>query len=703
MSEEDEQEAPQTLKAAALNYVAEGAKVLTLVPGDKTPLTPHGVKDATDDPDKVDRWWQQTPKANIGICTGAASGVIVIDVDVKNDAQGKASLAQLEQEHGPLETLRANTPSGGEHLYFLAPGCRVPNRVGLLPGIDVRGDAGYIVAPPSVVGGKRYGWQDETIEIAEIPETLLTVLTAPRKSRPGASTETATTYATSLAGTGQGGRNDLVFRLACRLRQDGLSYEDAEVLVRQAAGNCTPPLPAEEAERCLDNAWGYVAPAHLTDLGNAERLVGRHGNCLRQVVENKVWLVWDGYRWREDTGGAAVHRLAKETVRSIRQEAEGETDEDRQKAIRSHATKSESKSRIDAMVSLAAKEPGVPIRGDELDTDDLLLGVQNGVVDLRDGSFRAGRPEDLVTKSAGAAFDPAAGCPLWLLFLATIFPEMPDVVSYLQRVVGYLLTGLATERVFFIFHGDGANGKSTVVEVLRALLGDYALQALPETFMATKWQRGVNNDIARLAGARFASMSESEEGQRLAEGLVKNLTGGDTVTARFLFREYSEFRSKFKLLLATNHLPEIRGTDPAIWDRLHLVKFPVSISPEERDQKLRQKLLAELPGILNWAVAGCLEWQRRGLRPPEAVANATQEYREELDLLDLWLAERTVPAPQKRTRSKELYADFKAWLEEQGEDEVSHRQFGERMIAKGVVRVKSSTFHYLGIALRQGE
>lgn len=502
-----------------------------------------------------------------------------------------------------------------------------------------------------------------------------------------------------LDGTSQELRTIDLFRKAYRMRLKGYDHDHVVRMALTVVAKYTPVLPEGEVLRCINNAFGYTPPTSFTDLGNAERFVTYNRGNVRYHQESRTWMAWDGFRWETDAV-TAIHRLVKETIRSIADEANGVADENQQKAILSHAKNSESKTRIDAMLSLAARELGIVVKGDALDADDLLLGVQNGVIDLRTCDFRPARPEDLITKASLATYDPAATCPHWLAFLATIFAGDADMLAYLQRVVGYLLTGLTTERVFFLFYGDGANGKSTLIEVIRALLGDYALQALPETFMTSKWQRGVNNDIARMAGARFVSAAESEEGHRLAEGLVKSLTGGDTVTARFLFREYTEFRSRFKLVLTTNHRPEIRGTAPAIWDRLHLVPFPVSIPAEDRDQHLRQNLLDELSGILNWAIAGCLQWQKVGLRPPEAVSNATREYRDVEDLLDLWLDERTVPAPERRTQANQLYADFRTWLERQGEELITQRQFGERMVAKGIVRVKSNTYHYLGIELR---
>ena len=691
------------LGEAAYLYASRGWSVLPLGVGSKTPLTANGVKDATTNPETVAEWWDDKRSANIGIATGRVSGIVVMDVDVKGGAPGLESLASMEEEHGTMETLRAISPSGGVHLYFRAPEGSLKNRVGLVPGIDIRGDGGYIVAPPSRVGGSSYRWVNQNSTIAEIPEWLVVEVRGNGSQRWQATTASAGTpsFANALSGTGQGGRNDLIFRMACRLRQEGIDYDHALALVRTAAGNCSPPLAEDEALRCLNNAWGYAAPVYQTDLGNSERFAARHGDKARFIIESKVWMVWNGTHWQTDAI-EDLHRLVKETIRSIADEASNEADEEGQKALKNHSRRSESKSRIDAMLALAAREPGISIRKDQLDSDDYLLGVQNGLVNLRTGEHRSARPEDLITRFSHAAFDAEAQCPTWLALQHTAFAGNAEMMAYLRRMAGYCLTGAATERVFFIFYGDGGNGKTTFAEILRALLSGYAIQAEADTFMVGKGQRTVRNDIARLAEARLVTASETDEGKKLAEGLIKNLTGGDTITARFLFQEYTEFRSKFKLILLTNPLPEISGMEAAIWDRLHLVHFPVSIPMEERDLGLRDRLLSELPGILNWALAGCLEWQRVGLQPPEAVTRAKEVFRQDVDKVGMWLAERCDPAPGNRVQSSDLYADFRQWLEEQGEEWISQRHFGERLVAKGIVRGKSSTYFYEGLSLRLG-
>lgn len=245
------------LLAKALWYASVGAKVIPLAPGSKRPLTKHGLKDATDDPEQIKAWWAKYPTANIGIRTGRESGIVVLDVDVKNGAKGMESLAKLEEEYGPFPTLWATTPTGGRHYFFLAPDCRVPNRTNLLPGIDVRGDDGYIVVSPSEVDGNSYDWEDEDADIAELSEALLEFLTSKGRKKGGAPVRTTAGNSEEHTGVKEGSRNDHVFRAACRFNREGMSYEEARERVLQVAANCDPPLPEDEALRCLESAWRY--------------------------------------------------------------------------------------------------------------------------------------------------------------------------------------------------------------------------------------------------------------------------------------------------------------------------------------------------------------------------------------------------------------------------------------------------------------
>ena len=284
------------------------------------------------------------------------------------------------------------------------------------------------------------------------------------------------------------------------------------------------------------------------------------------------------------------------------------------------------------MLVLAQSEPDIPARITEFDTDPLLLNCANGVLNLATGELMPHAPARRLSKITTIAYDPMAACPLWLEFLDRVMGSDDDMIDYLQRAMGYTLTGHTGEQCLFFTHGNGANGKSVFLEILLQMAGEYGTNARADSFMV-KQQSGIPNDIARLVGMRFVGVNETETGQRMAESLVKDLTGGDTISARFLHREFFTFRPEFKLWIRGNHKPSIRGTDDGIWRRIHLIPFEVQIPEAERDPNLPEKLHAELPGILRWAVEGAIAWQRDGLRVPEKVKAATSEYRTEMDRL----------------------------------------------------------------------
>lgn len=427
---------------------------------------------------------------------------------------------------------------------------------------------------------------------------------------------------------------------------------------------------------------------HYTDLGNARRLVEMHGSDLRYCHPWAKWFVWDGARWSID-GTAEIMRRAKETVASIYAEAAGADGDDR-KDIAKHALRSEAMSRIEAMVHLAESEPQIPITPEQLDCDPWLLSVRNGTINLQTGKIRKQKPEDFITKLAPVVYDPDATCPQWDSFLLRIMNCNTDLIDFLRRAVGYSLTGDVSERVMFILHGTGANGKSTFLDVLQALLGavtGYAMRTPAETLLV-KREGSIPNDVARLKGARFVFASETDQGKRLAEALIKDITGGDTVSARFMRGEWFDFAPEFKIWLATNHKPVIKGTDNAIWDRLKLIPFTVTIpEPERIPRRLIMPLLCgELPGILNWALRGCLEWQDKGLGVPDAVREATAGYREEMDILASFLADCCIEKVSLRALNQPLYATYKKWCENSGEHILSQRSFSNLLIERGFAK-----------------
>jgi len=447
-------------------------------------------------------------------------------------------------------------------------------------------------------------------------------------------------------------------------------------------GRTVPPTFTIQAQpREPDAGAALPSTFTLTDYGNAQRLAAAHGTDLRYCHPFGRWYVYDGTRWVADET-AEIMRRAKQTVRAIYAEAGEAGTAEAARALAKHAGASERAERLRALVELAKSEPGIPIATGQLDADPWLLNVANGTLDLRTGTLREHRREDYLTRRLAVAYDPAATVPAWDAFLDRIMGGSPEMVAFLRRAVGYALTGSTRERALFILHGTGRNGKSTLLETLLALLGEYALRTPVETLLA-KRDGAIPNDVARLKGARFVAAAETEEGRRLAEATVKELTGGDTVSARFMRGEWFDFRPECKLWLATNHKPTIRGTDRAIWDRIRLIPFAVRIPDAEQDQTLPERLRAELPGILAWAVAGCLAWQREGLSAPEAVTRATEDYRAEQDVLAAWLADCCAQTPAATATAAALYTSYARWCEESGERALPRRTFGQRLAERG--------------------
>jgi putative DNA primase/helicase len=329
-----------------------------------------------------------------------------------------------------------------------------------------------------------------------------------------------------------------------------------------------------------------------------------------------------------------------------------------------------------------------------------LFNCLNGTIDLKTGELLQHDPENLCTKVAPVIYDPEAKCPKFKAFLREIFRDNGDLINFVQRVIGYSLTGINTEQVIFILYGLGANGKTTFLEAIRVALGDYAKSA-DSSLLLTRSSDVVRNDVARLSGARFVSTSETEAGRHLAEVLVKQLTGGDKVTARFLYSEFFEFDARFKVFLSTNHKPVIRGTDNAIWRRIRLIPFEVTIPEEEQDKDLQGKLRSELPGILAWAVRGCLRYQEYGLGQPEKVSAATQAYREEMDVLGGFLKDRCIMDKDARVPNSKLYPAYKEWCESTGEKPLTQQKLAIVLADRGFRTWRTSVDRgWSGLALK---
>lgn len=370
----------------------------------------------------------------------------------------------------------------------------------------------------------------------------------------------------------------------------------------------------------------------------AVRFAKRFADRLKYVHAWGKWLLWDEVRWVPDEDGA-VYRRAEEMPRLLLQEASKIDDDDRRKKAAGAAIQAGNKTRIEAMINLAQCQGGIAASPTLFDSNPWLLGVANGVVDLQTGKFREARREDYITKQMGTAYDAAATCPRWEKFLSRVLSEDADLISFMQRAVGYSLTGSIDEQVLFFLYGTGQNGKSTFAETLKHLFGSYMVKATTALYTLNRNGSEPLPEIARLVGKRLVTGSETEEGAKLAESRVKDITGGDTLTGRELYCPAFNFLPTHKLWIYGNHRPDVRGNDYGIWRRIKLIPFEVQIPDHEKDPHLLEKLLQELPGTLNWAIKGCLEWQKNKLVIPQTVIDATAEYREEEDEIGEFLAQ----------------------------------------------------------------
>lgn len=417
-----------------------------------------------------------------------------------------------------------------------------------------------------------------------------------------------------------------------------------------------------------------------SDIANGTRLAARHGTDLRFTSE-RGWFAWDGRRWACDEKLVLIQGMAKETAKAIFAEIEPAAD---RAAMFRHAKRSQSKGAIEAMIWLARSEPGILAPITDFDANGWLLNVANGTLDLRSGELHAHRREDLLSNIAEINFSPSAECELWDQFLWRVLDRNEDLYNYVRRFVGYLLVGDTSEQSLHFLYGLGANGKSVFCEVLMHLLGEYAVSVSPDLIML-KRHGGIPNDVARLRGIRAALMNETSQGGRFDEAKLKDLTGSDTLNARFLHQEFFDFKPTHRIIIRGNHKPAINGTDEGIWRRLRLIPFAVTIPEDERDLHLLKKLEGELPGILNWALLGCREWQEIGLKAPAMISDAVKAYREESDTLGRFLAECCDLRPLAQVKSSVLFKQYQQYAERAGERWLPSKDFAHDMQRRGVI------------------
>ncbi len=682
---------------AALSYAERGWRVFPCRVRGKEPATSDGFKSATTHRPTIIGWWSSNPNYNIGIATGPGSNLFVLDVDEKpGKASGTATIKAMNVT--VPATLTVRTGSGGWQYYFRFPeGSGVTISAGKIgPGIDTRGDGGYVVAPESVHPdtGEKYVWQnDPGGDLADVPPWVLEKLSTAEKPKRAEPVPVV---------IGEN-RNSTLMSLAGSMRARGMTRDEIEVAISAVNDSrCSPALPTREIQQIAKHVSVYAPkrPAEayaLTDLGNAERFVAASMADLRYCKERKGWYSWTGQKW-DDEGDGFAHARAHDVVRSVRGEAAAGQDADQRKALWAWANKSESSERLRAMVAVAKDRRDIRCSVTDFDADPWALNCENGTLNLRTGQIEPHDPARMCSRLAPVRFVPGARHPTLDAYLDLVTESDPELIAFIQRCLGYSLTGNVGAEVLFLVLGPGGSGKTTLVEALKKMLGDYGGTVAAKTLLAKRASDGHTSDVARMHGRRMIGASEFEKGARLDAALVKGLTGGESIVARNIYEADFEFQPMAKFWLAANDPPVIDDNDTGMWRRVLRIPFDRVIPAEKRSDTAKQEMASD-PGVrsalLAWALQGCLEWQARGggingLAAPAKVLNATAAYREESNPLADFVAELCETAPEYTCPLADMKRAYKSWCIAERAQPMKLQEFKDRLAKLGIGEDRSA-------------
>lgn len=669
----------------------------------KAPLinwTPYQTQKAT--MKDVYEWSKLADDLNIGIVAGETSNLTIVDIDGED---GFKSLAELNLP----ETFSVKT-SKGKHLYYrYNSNPSIRNSVRLLPGIDIRTQGGYVVAPYSThKSGTVYAPINNELEIIDLPETIVDICIKSSESKESSAPK-------NLASVGEGSRNttltSLCGSLHCILKDRDLVLQNA----LSVNSSFSDPLDTKEVETIVNSVCGYQRSDtmhKLTDIGVVERFIDTYKDTICFNINSGNWMIYDGRAWR-------VHETDKKSflckdiidkliaiIRNIPKEAEivgknlSKDSKEYAEICESYdkfAKQCESAGKLKSIISIAASKLGCV--SSDFDSNDHVFNCHNATLVLNKGkvSVNQHNRNDFLSKISPISYNKDAECPEWLKFINRIFNNDQELISYVQRAVGYTMCGSTSEQVFFTLFGSGANGKSVFLDTLQHIMGDYGQQSDFGTFLVKKSDTGARNDIARMVGARFICASESGVFKTIDDALIKDITGGKTISARFLHKEFFEFTPQMKIFLATNHKPNIHDDSNGMWRRVRLIPFNVTIPVEERDKNLYSKLLNEASGILNWCIKGFEDWSVNGLGTCKIVDSATSVYKLDMDIYGMFLTDCTILKESLCCKSSVVYETYVEWATSNGERVISHKLFSTKLTDKGFIKERRSDgFYWLG-------
>ncbi|WP_294620237.1 phage/plasmid primase, P4 family [uncultured Roseovarius sp.] len=694
---------------AALTYAQLGFSVFPAKPGEKKGFKSKATSNgnswgATNDADEIKKDWKKFPDANVGIATGQVSGIFVVDVDTVegHGVDGIANFGVLIEQHGDWpETVCAESPSGSLHYYFRnPPGVKIKKSTSkLAEGVDVLGEGACVIAPPSIgpSGDTQYEWivSPHETDIADPPDWLIEAIAKPiskaslRKEAPIKPDPMISAWkaAEKIKSAPEGQRNCTLnaeaFKIGKLIAKGRLEKDATLSLLSEAAKDvglgeaevlATVKSAFDSASKAIEHE--ALAAASQDDLAIA---LGKDSFDMnaRHVAGEGKWYLWDKTRWVRDEKMRHM-TLIREFLRDF---GEDENAKARRRLLQATS--------IAAIEKLARSNEASAADPKDFDANLELLGTPEATVDLRTGQQYTPCRDDMITRQS--SFSPEAGKPeLFLAFLDQIFPNDPEMVDFIQRLAGYALTGHVSEHKLVFFHGAGRNGKSVLLNVLLKIMGDYARRMPASVLLGSAVERHPT-DIAGLCRARLAVGSEIPDGARWDEARIKDLTGGDRISARFMRQDFFDFDPQFTLIIAGNNRPEIQSVDEAIRRRILLVPFNVTIPENEQDKQLEEKLLQQEGGkILSWIIEGAKIWFQQGLNPPACILKASTEYLAEQDEFSQFLDDETVPDPGAFVSTSDLSKRFEMWADKSGSSKMSSKAINGEMKKRGYHYQKTS-------------
>jgi len=605
---------------------------------------------ATDNKSMISARWEREPRYNVGILTGKKSNLVVLDIDNKEGQNLFNNLSSNDPE-----TVISKTGSGGRHYFYLYDegfaedsGGKISNKVRFLDGMDIRAEGGFVVAPPSEHNsGNFYEWinSPKEFQVQPLPEWLKDAI----KNNTSQKTKDTANILKDLNITKEiphGRRNDVLFRLSAALHRNfGFEIEDVKPVVENVNDKyCNPSLPKKEIEQICLSGCGYlkkddilseIEPYELSDVGNGKRIADMYGDVIRFDHSSSKWYIWNSKQWKLDEKKQIINFVedAAETIKDLMEV--NETPGFSKACFNWHRKSRNNAGLRNALDNASAKEP-IASTAEDFDEDVTYFNLSNGCFNTK--TFEILNHEDvkdkMITKISNVNFDKNAKCDQWLKFLNEIFDNEKELIKYVQKSIGYTLTGEMREQGFYFLHGDGSNGKSTFLNIILRLMDDYGKKADINTFMKkpNESSNGNTNDLAELKGIRYIMSSEPEAGSRFSMSRLKQwASGNERIKARFLFKEFIEFYPVGIVWIAGNEYPKITEKNFGAWRRVKLIPFTVQIPEERQDLDLENKLIKELSGILNWCIEGLKLYRDEGLVPPEKVKSAIEAYKNEMD------------------------------------------------------------------------